>query len=301
MASMKTVDAKVVDSFLECARRGLAKPSEIEAALKAKGFPPLASTPDPEKFDPMAEVWWTMGMAAAWIIWRTPHAVRLLWPDYRREVRVWVGPQDNPVFAYKQTGSGDETFRIETVNGYALEKPIVLPLIGAFLRSTLSDAEEGTPLIVGAEARRELWRKLEAGQLVAEGIRKGESARAPIRDAEWIDLDDHYQPDWPVDAIGALMEQSPRYLAVRVRRAQVIKLWPALKSVAAPLRPPKPLGRRDAICQAFGDLWPEGLPPGLMIQQRDANIVDWFKEKALPIPSSRTIARALRGNSQTHT
>jgi hypothetical protein len=34
-----------------------------------------------------------------------------------------------------------------------------------------------------------------------------------------------------------------------------------------------------------------------MIQQRDAKIVDWFKEKALPIPSSRTIARDLRGNS----
>jgi hypothetical protein len=35
-----------------------------------------------------------LAMTAAWIIWRTPDAVRQAWWSYRREVRLWVGPQE---------------------------------------------------------------------------------------------------------------------------------------------------------------------------------------------------------------
>ncbi len=35
-----------------------------------------------------------------------------------------------------------------------------------------------------------------------------------------------------------------------------------------------------------------------MIQQRDAKIMEWFKDKGLSPPSSRTIARALEGISE---
>jgi hypothetical protein len=33
-------------------------------------------------------------MAAAWIIWRTPDAVRQVRWNYRRELRQWVGPEE---------------------------------------------------------------------------------------------------------------------------------------------------------------------------------------------------------------
>src|SRR5271163_1079121 len=49
-------------------------------------------TPDSDAFDPMKEPWWTLPMAAAWVIWRTPAAVRRVWQVYRSEVREWCGP-----------------------------------------------------------------------------------------------------------------------------------------------------------------------------------------------------------------
>jgi hypothetical protein len=81
------------EDYFRRVRRGLITPGETEGEFEANGWPPLALTPDSEKFDPMGEIWWTLGMAAAWIIWRTPHAVRRTWWTYRRrEVRAWIGP-----------------------------------------------------------------------------------------------------------------------------------------------------------------------------------------------------------------
>jgi hypothetical protein len=79
----------VAEDYLRRARRGLMTPTAIEAELAAKGFLPLSAIPDPTKFDPDAEVWWTLAMTAAWIIERTPDAVRKAWGKYRREVRQW--------------------------------------------------------------------------------------------------------------------------------------------------------------------------------------------------------------------
>jgi hypothetical protein len=53
------------EPYLRHAQRGLSTPAEIEAELAANGLPPLAVTPEPERFDPMAQVWWTLPMTAA--------------------------------------------------------------------------------------------------------------------------------------------------------------------------------------------------------------------------------------------
>ena len=45
-------------------------PDEAEAEAARLGLPPLASQPDPNKFDPMDEAWWTLPMTIAWIAWR---------------------------------------------------------------------------------------------------------------------------------------------------------------------------------------------------------------------------------------
>jgi hypothetical protein len=290
---------ELADDYIEHARRGLITPAEIEAELKAKGLEPLAVKPDPKKFDPMAEIWWTLPMAAAWIVWRTPHAVRRAWSNYRREVREWLGPYPLQVLAEKQPKFGYR--HTETVNGYTLERCRDVDIFEVLHLSTLNFGTDGVAVLVGNEARLALWHKLQSGQLIAEGIRNSGGERTPIRDAEWIDLDHYHQRGWPADAIGAQMEKWPRYLAVRVRSAKVVELWrtpEASEAIAEPARPSKPPGRRYAVRQAFRELWPDGVTPGLMIQQRDAKIMEWFKDKGLSPPSSRTIARALEGMSE---
>ena len=281
--------------YLSRARRGISTPDEIEAELAANGLPPFASFPDSALFDPLAEVWWTLPMTAAWIIWRTRDAVRRAWSAYRREVRVWTGPHridvpkasSEPIYGY-------QTY--ETVMGYTLERYRDLHLFQVLLRSTFNDPEDGVPLVEGERARIDLWHSLEGGELVAEGIRNPGQERAPLRDAEWIDLDHYYEDEWPTDALGRQGEKAPRYVGLRVRRARVVELWPAIVdeeigvAVSVPVQRPD---RREAIRAAVKELWPDGLPQGLMVKQRDRTVQDWFKQRGLQQPSGRTILRAL--------
>ena len=90
--------------------RGKKTPDEAEQWLAEKNavadiklrLPPFAATPDLVRFDPMAEKDWTLAMAAAWIIWRTPEAVREHWNDYRFECKEWRRREEN--LADKQMG-----------------------------------------------------------------------------------------------------------------------------------------------------------------------------------------------------
>jgi hypothetical protein len=124
------------DEYLRRARRGLVAPAEIETELATKNLPPLATRPDPERFDPNSEVWWTLAMTAAWIIWRTPDAVRQAWSNYRREVREWIGPQELFV-EYEPRSEYGYRRPMEKVTGYTLEPLRELDLFGVLLRSTL--------------------------------------------------------------------------------------------------------------------------------------------------------------------
>jgi hypothetical protein len=289
----------VAEDYLRRARRGLMTPEAIEAELAAKGFLPLSVTPSRERFDPGAEVWWTLAMTAAWIIWRTPDAVRQAWWSYRREVRLWVGPQE--FFVECESQPSEWGYRqMEKAIGYSLEPLRELDLFGVLLRSTLE--QRSGAAIVGEAARQSLWRRLENGELVAEALRSGGSDRGPIRDADWIDLDHYRQVGWPVDSVGRQYEKMPRFLAVRVRSFRVIELWPAQAPEAGegvPKDPTRPRHeRREAIRQAYAALWPDGLPIGFMVKRRDAMIQERLKADGLLPPASRTIARALDGSKQ---
>ncbi len=69
--------------------RGQIVPDEAEAWARETGAEPFAQTPDLAKFDPMAEPDWTLAMATAWAIWRTPEAIRRVWNRFLQECTSW--------------------------------------------------------------------------------------------------------------------------------------------------------------------------------------------------------------------
>jgi hypothetical protein len=81
-----------------------------------------------------------------------------------------------------------------------------------------------------------------------------------------------------------------------------MEIWPAQVpelAEVAPKRSMRPLhDRREAIRQAHAALWPDGVPIGLMVKQRDVMIQERLKAEGLLPPASRTIARALDGSKQ---
>lgn len=96
---------------------------------------------------------------------------------------------------------------------------------------TLEDetVAEGQLLTI-AEARRELGRALLAGEVVANGIESGHSARTSIKTVEWPDL--KFEPDGSSNVVTAGWLQ-PRWHDVRVTKAEVKKLWPSHAALVA--------------------------------------------------------------------
>jgi hypothetical protein len=64
-------------------------PWEAEKWAHERGKEPFARKLGPDDFDPMQQAMWTLPMAAAWLIWRSPDAVRDHWDEYRRQWTVW--------------------------------------------------------------------------------------------------------------------------------------------------------------------------------------------------------------------
>jgi hypothetical protein len=239
------------DEILDRVFRGELTPDEAESEAARRGLRPLAQTPGPAEFNPLSEPWWTLGMTAAWIIWRTPTAVRRVWSDYRRKVIEWHGPfyyrrheggygYEQPVDLGDDGKPSEKSVPVgEIVRRYGLVKQSPLSLSDVLARAASGFPEDGKAIVEGPAAKNELWRQLQLGELVAEGISTDTSERRTIRDAEWVDLDYLDQPGWLSDAIGVSLEKRERYRSVRVRREDVTRIWidPRLRDI---IKPPKP-------------------------------------------------------------
>lgn len=225
------------DKIIDRALGGEITPDEAESEAERLGLRPLAQTPDPAEFNPMSEPWWSLGMAAAWIIWRTPSAVRRVWSDYRRQVIEWRGPfyyrRSESGYGYEQpVALGDDgkpseksVPGSEIIRRYGLVKLSPLSLFDVLARAGSRYPEDGKVIIEGPAAKNELWRQLQLGDLGAEGIPADSNERRTIRDAEWVDLDYFDQPGWLSDAVGVILEKKERYRFVRIRSEEVTRVW----------------------------------------------------------------------------
>jgi hypothetical protein len=64
-------------------------PLEAEEEAAQAGVGPLAKQASPAEFEPMTQSYWTLAMALAWIIWRTPEKAREYWDDWRSASLAW--------------------------------------------------------------------------------------------------------------------------------------------------------------------------------------------------------------------
>jgi hypothetical protein len=79
-------------NILDSVRAGKMTPAQAELWAKANGQEPFERRPDVSALDPMKQELWTLPMAAAWFIWRSPHAVRDQWNLARKSWTKWIQP-----------------------------------------------------------------------------------------------------------------------------------------------------------------------------------------------------------------
>jgi hypothetical protein len=207
--------------IIEKAQAGEITGDQAEAEAKRLGVGPLATKPAADTLDAMAEPYWTMVMAVAWIAWRTPEAVRDQWDEYRSRCFDWH-------FRRSRIGF-DGPIR----DGWFLEQRgpsslLTLQLAESFDRASSSEAD--LPIMSVAESEEALMVALRTDCFPAFGLQDGAGERRPVPAHAWIDLKcmndrhrDYYAP------LGGRFAAGVRYDDVRVRSASVAGLWQAPK------------------------------------------------------------------------
>jgi hypothetical protein len=80
--------------ILDAVSAGEMMPAQAEEWARTSGREPFEKRPDVSALDPMKEELWTLPMAAAWFIWRSPDAVRDQWNLARKSWTKWTPRRD---------------------------------------------------------------------------------------------------------------------------------------------------------------------------------------------------------------
>ena len=180
-------------------------PTEAEASAAEAGLPPFETTPSPDRFDPMTLSSWTLPMALAWIIWRTPTMVRELWDNYLQECRQWR--------------------RIPS-RGYRLQPHDKASVFSVQLDEHLQDAldpPDRPPRRKDFDvARAELWRMLTAGAVSATAVDALTGKRCSIEAGAW--QDGEFLSRCDTLSVGGLADPH-RYEEIRVPSQAITNIW----------------------------------------------------------------------------
>jgi hypothetical protein len=163
------------------------------------------TAPEPGRFDPMKEPFWTLPMALAWIIWRSPDWVRTQWEHY--------------------------DFHLRDLNRYADNSRIDSGLVDLsdLALWTTDDYVPQTFIQNGLDAKADLRRQLQSGDLVATGKPAGVRERRTITTSEWFDID-LLNREGLEDSVG----NGPlRFNKVVVPSLAVLRIWPPILEVKA--------------------------------------------------------------------
>lgn len=200
------------DEVIERVRRGQMTPDQAEAWAADQGTQPFAEPRTLQHFDPFQEVYWSLPMVAAWIIWRLPKAVLEVVPRKGTRGKIWERESET-------------SFVLVGPNDWSL---------GCVYRKAIEndDSEETTRVTGAVEAREQLRVRLQGGDLRASG-KNSEGQRTEIPPFEWQDIS---LDNWDKDANSVFSEGAGRlrYSAVTVAKIDVVAKWPALNEHAAP-------------------------------------------------------------------
>lgn len=212
------------DELITLARYGKVTPEEAEAEARANGLEPFERHPELPAFDPMRESRWTIVMAMAWIAWRDIRRVRENCVGFRSECthwifREWNEPIENGKEFAQRAGWFLETWHEATT--------VRLSLLETILKAK-GELPETFQMPV-REAEKALWRALSDGHLTAEALNEnGRPVDIPAREWSYLKLFEDGKRD--VLRYDALDRRDP-FTEVKLRRDDLITLWPAVKTV----------------------------------------------------------------------
>jgi hypothetical protein len=201
------------DNLIVHLKCGVMCPACAERVTEDLGLEPFETSLPLDKFDPMQEPFWTLPMAAAWLMWSDINIVREHWPKYLNACQRFI---------QIQARFSESSSRI----GWKLE-----PRHSTNLAETFDFASQAAkPTIVEPnEARASLLQALQAGRLVASGISAKDKSPAPIPSYEWTDETYFGDHNCETDAIGVdYFSHEARYRTVRVPLSEVLCEWPEL-------------------------------------------------------------------------
>lgn len=163
------------DDLIEFVRRGQMTTGDAESRAAELSLTPLINSPIENDFDPMAEPYWSVPMALAWIMTRDANSVRGMWDRWRAEKEFWS-------WSRWQVPGGpiNEGYWIKT-NGPA-------GLVDLSVASAIWQTE-GKLVISRMDATAELLKALQAGTIEATGIASLGEPRVLIAAYLWRDLD----------------------------------------------------------------------------------------------------------------
>ncbi len=205
--------------IIEKVHTGRWRPEWAENVAERKNLGPLLENPNPADFDPMEEGYWSLPMALAWIMERTPQSVREHWDDYRLKISYWFYEKHIlPV-------DGGTSSRVE--EGWHIRQQEKITLLHMIIIQTFhktEDAENAQNNIGFHTAKRDLWRALQDEKVTATAL-NNLSEIVGVSAEKWAFLD--IGNDGEVDSLRMKNNMHEvAYTDVRVKRSQLIATWP---------------------------------------------------------------------------
>lgn len=202
------------DDLIEHVKYGRMSPDEAEAEAARFGLERLASSPEPRKYNPMGEAWWTLPMTVAWIAWRDPLEVLRCYDPYRVQCLDWH-------YQEWRLGSDGPIHKGHFLKERHRATLSLLSLAERYDIATDVVSESSAGVL---DAKAHLWKALQANLLQATGIPNDGEQRKPIPDYEWRDLQAIEERGRDVVRYDRL--SATGYNEISLRRHSIMTLWP---------------------------------------------------------------------------
>jgi hypothetical protein len=272
-----------VQALLKRISEGAITPQEAEQQALAEGLGPLLIQPDPAKFDPLREPFWTIIMTLVWIMVRSPDEVREVWDAFRCGHMDWHHHDENGQWSLRQ------------------RRPVDLKRLKLFYNLQPAFDQQVAFKMSVDEALRLLRRELQSGTIEATGIFVGSMRRERIAPVLWCDLKafSHREQDYVTTEPGGNWGGT-QFEQMLFPSAAVLAIWPMpgtaqIESTAPKSGAPGRPSSMHLIEQEFQRRVAEGKIEGRLSQQARV-LADWQKATHPDQPNAtpKTIENRIR-------